>query len=552
MIIVFALSLIFSVFTSTAFAAGESQCFAIVGTNDVHGVLEPHHVEQASSDASARYGGVLTFSGYVSILRQQYQDRMLLLDGGDIFQGTLASNLSQGEAMIAAYNALGYNASAVGNHEFDYGPLVPGHRDRLAVLKTRIAEAQFPFLAVNIFENTTHRRVRWPNLRASQLVDVGGKLIGLIGAASTDTPQTTRPINVTTLEFPDPAPFIVAEARNLRAHGAQMVILMAHIGGKCPDTHDPNNLSSCSRNDTNEMLTLLESMPFGTVDIAIAGHTHQYMAHWINGTATLESGARSQAFGYVEACLNDAGHFDREHTQIHGVIPLCRDVFDDTHNCQPRTSAAVAQLHDATFLNQTVAPAEEVVEVVQPYLDKAQGTAQEMIGVMLPTPLGETAQAAGQPMLGDLVAEGMRRAVDADIAIQNRGGVRTDLPAGSLSYGQVYQVLPFDNEIVRVELTGAQIQHFVETLSHRGVRLPPYVAGLSVQVGKSGELTVLHRGKPLRLTKKYRVATNDFLLQGGDGLEPMIVSAEKTPYYVSPLSMRQALIDLLKEKYPQK
>ena len=109
------------------------RCVTIAGTNDLHGAITPQHLKQF--DKTLRWGGVLAQSGYVQRLRDVYGDRLLLLDGGDLFQGTMVSNLSRGEAVITAYNEMGYTASAIGNHEFDYGPLTPEDPDRLGVFK---------------------------------------------------------------------------------------------------------------------------------------------------------------------------------------------------------------------------------------------------------------------------------------------------------------------------------------------------------------------------------------------------------------------------------
>src|SRR5690606_38425683 len=102
-------------------------------------------------------GGLAVFAGYLDILRRDNPGGVVLLDGGDIFQGTLASNLTEGAVMVKAMNALGYDAAALGNHEFDYGPAGPVSvagegEDPFGALKARMSEAEFPILAANVYD----------------------------------------------------------------------------------------------------------------------------------------------------------------------------------------------------------------------------------------------------------------------------------------------------------------------------------------------------------------------------------------------------------------
>lgn len=137
----------------------------LVGTNDVHGWVATQHEKVAGGDLV--YGGAAVLAGYLRILRDENPDGVVLVDGGDLFQGTLISNLTEGSAVIDAYNALGYAAAAVNNHEFDYGPVGPLSAakpglDPFGALKARIAEARFSLLTANVFEVSTHAQLRGP------------------------------------------------------------------------------------------------------------------------------------------------------------------------------------------------------------------------------------------------------------------------------------------------------------------------------------------------------------------------------------------------------
>ena len=142
---------------------------------------------------------------------------MLLLDGGDLFQGTMVSNLGEGRAVIDGYNALGYTAAAVGNHEFDYGPdgpkSVPSSAadDPTGALKARIASARFPFLSANLIDKKTSQPVDWPNIYPSKIVQVAGISIGLIGAVTEDTPRTTNVLNLRDVQIASIIPAVRAQ-----------------------------------------------------------------------------------------------------------------------------------------------------------------------------------------------------------------------------------------------------------------------------------------------------------------------------------------------------
>ena len=172
--------------TPTPFATNkELVVISVLGTNDVHGELIPQ------SDR----GGITTFSGYVATVREARADdgAVLLVDAGDMWQGTLESNLSEGAAVAAAYNALGYAAAAIGNHEFDFGPAGPKsipeavEDDPQGALRQRAPELDFPLLAANLIDVSTNQRVEWDNVRSSTMITRAGIDIGIIGVLTTDT-----------------------------------------------------------------------------------------------------------------------------------------------------------------------------------------------------------------------------------------------------------------------------------------------------------------------------------------------------------------------------
>ena len=520
---------------AAAHAEPQSRCVAVVGTNDLHGAIEPYTITAQSSHV--RMGGLIGLSGYIKNLQDNYGKRLVLLDGGDLFQGTLPSNLSYGKAVIEGYNALGYTAAAVGNHEFDFGAAA-GNADRIGILKQRMAQAQFPFLTLNIFERSSGQRVAWPNTQPSILRNVGGIQVGIMGISTVDTPRVTKPENVVDLEFRDPVPLIVREAQVLRQSGAELIVLVGHVGGHCRSLRNADDISSCSTEakDT-ELFQILKSLPKGTVDVAVGGHTHQFIAHWVNGTATIESGSRGKYLAWVNACVGPQGGIDARKSTIHAATALCLETWSD-NTCRNRQVATAVT--PATFLGQAVQPLASITGAMQPYLNAVAEIASRRVGARVPQLI------SGGP-LADMVAESMRRINGADFGLQNRGGIRADLPPGPTTYQDVFQVLPFDNAVMQLHLTGRQVRALVRLFGGRHPSNPgPGIAGLKLMRGA----VLTQSGEPLRDDQLYWLNTSDFIVQGGDGSDAVLKDVKPTDVRSTDKSMRDAFIDFLKAVHP--
>ena len=200
-------------------------------------------------------GGLALLGGYVKNLRAaRARDggAVLLIDAGDMFQGTLESNIGEGAAVVAAYNALGYTAAAIGNHEFDFGPVGKAATPRAptddprGALRARAAEARFPFLAANLIETASGAPPAWTNVRPTTLVDVAGLKVGIVGVMTLEALTATIAGNVGGLSVAPLVDTIRTQATALRAQGADVVIVTAHAGGRCTAVDRPDDLSSCN------------------------------------------------------------------------------------------------------------------------------------------------------------------------------------------------------------------------------------------------------------------------------------------------------------------
>lgn len=499
---------------------------SVVATTDLHGAVLPR----------GERGGLALLGGYVRNIRAaRAQDRggVLLVDSGDMFQGTLESNLNEGAAVVRAYNALGYAGAAIGNHEFDFGPSGPDETPRepgadpRGALKARAAQARFPFLAANTIDTTTGQPVTWPNVRPSTLTTIRGVKIGLIGVTTIDTAAQTIAANLGGLTFAPLVPAITREAVALRARGATIVIVLAHAGGRCTSFTNPTDLASCDA--MAEIVDAARQLPAGLVDVISAGHTHQAMAHEVNGIAIVEAYATGRSFSRVDLQVDRAS----------GTV-VSRRIYPPN------------DLVPGRYENRPVMPDAAAAAAIAPAVQKARTVKKEPVGVVLETPFPRGDQ-QNETALADLITDGMLASVPgADVALGNGGSIRADLPAGPLTYGAVYEVYPFDNRLVTLTVTGDQLARIISYNLQRTARptelLP--IAGFRVDATCEGSTlrVALTRssGMAIRPDDRLTMVTSDFVAGGGDGvLAPAAPLGEITTPAGSPI-LRESVVAWLR------
>jgi 5'-nucleotidase len=507
----------------------------VVATNDVHGWVMGQG--ERFPRGEIRFGGVPTFAAYVRALRRDNPDGVVLVDAGDLFQGTLMSNVTEGSVVIDAFNQLGYDATAIGNHEFDYGPVGPvsaatqATMDPFGALKARIAQAKFPLLSTNIYEAATGARPSWLPGDGTIIVERHGLKIGILGLTTPQTPQVTLPINVATLKFRPLSSEALAAATRLRAQGANLVVAVVHAGGKCGDCSNKDDLSSCDT-DSAEIFEMMKGLPEGTLDAVVAGHTHNQIGHMVNGTPVVESMALGRYFGLIELAIDpDTKKVIPGRTQIASGIEICETWDVETKSCDPRKLRPRADQVtpvSAKFRAQIIHTDQGVLQAMLPAEQAVSDLQDKPLGLTVPQSLGRIYEAESE--LGSFLADSLRAMTKADIALMNPGGLRADLKQGPLTYGSVYEVVPFDNTIATLDLTSEQLERLLTAAygSKKGVF---QVSGLEVKLSRCvvpDRLRgfTLAGGKKLDAARKYKVALPDFLARGGDGLGPVLATID--------------------------
>jgi 5'-nucleotidase len=353
-------------------------------------------------------------------------------------------------------------------------------------------------------------------VKPAVLVDAAGVKVGIIGVMSAGALQATIAANTAGLTVAPLIETIVSQASKLRADGATVVIVAAHAGGRCLRFDNPADLSSC--NPSSEIFNVARGLPPGLVDVIVAGHVHAGMAHEVNGVAIVSSFTGGRAFGRVDLVV-DRGTGKRVNRRIFAPRDLCERETPGTGTCDPVADAGQARVA-AEYEGAPVRAAARVTASLAPAVRLVADLKATSLGLLLETPLPRGSM---ESAIGNLFTDAMRESVPgADVALHNVvGGLRADLRAGPLTYGRLYEVFPFDNRVVALTLTGAELRRVLTAQLQPGPATVG-ISGIRVQARCSeGTLVVTVRtaaGEAIEDGRRVLVATTDFLATGGDGI----------------------------------
>ena len=445
--------------SANALAADRIQ---LLHTDDIHGRLDYEVVKSGST--SFNQGGMAMVASQVRSLRSRATpERSLLVDAGDAWQGTFISNANKGEAVTKAMTLMKYDAMAVGNHDFDWGQ---------DVLAQRAKEASFPFLATNVVETKTGKLPSY--LKPYVIKDTGLAKVGILGITNPQGNTIVKATSVAGLQF-GPATQVQPFLSELQTQ-ADIIVVVAHIGSA-------------------DAAKLARDVP--GIDVIVAGHDHQpIQTGRVEGRTTIvDSGAYTQYLGRLEIIVDPATH-------------------------KMKDAIRAGEL-TAVAASQTLQPDPEIAAIVESRRAEAEKYTSRVVGTIkndLDNPRDECG--LGNMITDGILEYGRQQGWRTDVAFYNAAGVRAPLKAGPVTYGQLYQVLPFENTIVNVDLTGAQLKEVLEDASGRAGRLQIGGGKWVYRFLNNPSERVLEAtigGAPLDLARLYHVATIDYLLLGGDG-----------------------------------
>jgi 2',3'-cyclic-nucleotide 2'-phosphodiesterase (5'-nucleotidase family) len=410
-------------------------------------------------------GGFARLAGVVAAERAR-ASHVVFCHAGDTFSPSLMSGFDQGAHIVEMTNMLAPDVFVPGNHEFDFGK---------EVYLRRVSESKFPYFAANL---RAPDGAVLPGHRDRAIIEKGGVKLGFTGIALEKTPQVSSSGD---LAFAPELETLGVQARALRAEGADIVIAVTHTA----------------------METDFAIQRSRVVDVLLTGHDHDLRVVYDGRVAMVESGEDAQ---YVTAVDLVAEVSERDGRRSVSWRPNFRII--DTATVTPDAAMlAVVKRYEAELSKE---------------LDVTIGTTATAMDSRSAVVRG------GEAAIGNLIADAIRASTGADVAITNGGGIRAgkQYAAGSaLTRRDILSELPFGNATVMVEITGADLLAALENglsdLENRGGRFP-HVSGMKVVADSRAPkgarvVSVEVGGRPLDPLARYKVASNDFMLRGGDG-----------------------------------
>lgn len=457
---------------ASAFAAADDFTLTILHTNDMHA-----HVE-ATKVGDHVLGGYPRQATLIKRLRAESVNP-ILLNAGDTFQGTLYFNAYVGLADLAFMNLAGYDAMCAGNHEFDRGPGPFGEF---------IRRAQFPVLCANV--DFSQEPTLAGLVKPSTVLTVGHEMVGVVGAVTPTLPSISSPGDK--IKMLDMLVSVQAEIDRLNAAGVNKIIVLSHVG----------------YSEEVEMAKALRG-----VDVIVGGHSHTLL-----GECNLEG--ISGRGGYPTVVQNADGDTALvvQAWEWGKVVGRMVVIFDEAGKVKSWPVASPVPV------TQDIAPDPLVASVIDAFSKPIESLKNQ--------PIAESSEAIvraavnGESAVGNLIADAMLEATKQTgsvAAFMNAGGVRADIPAGQVTYGDLIAVQPFNNTLTVLELKGSEIKAALEHGFGNGGQLytsagTTYTVDASKPAGQR-IVNVTIAGQPLDLNKTYRVTTNSFTAGGGDGHE---------------------------------
>jgi len=468
--------------------AAELRHLVVLHTNDIHGQVLPRPATWLKDvEPLPDSGGLPRLAA--AILRERRAAEasgagVLVVDGGDWFQGTPEGGLDQGRGFLGALAQVGHDALVVGNHEFDHG---------VAVLTGHLAAVSLPALLANVRDAEGEQL---PGTRDSKIVERAGLRIALVGLLTPVTPDITH-TSTRALTF-EPAAEALTRVKQELGDEVDWILPICHLG-------------------IEHERALALAHPW--LDVIVGGHSHTYLRSGVDEGSTLvvQAGDKASVLGRV-------------------------DVWFDAEDRVVKKEARLIDLYEVPAPEHCNGQVDERCAALAA---RAAESMDEVVGV-LAGPLEQSRRPLVNTSAGNFITDLMRARSGADVALHNRGGIRTALPAGPVTRRDLFMILPFGNHLVTLALDGATLIEFARRSvegSGEGADGKPFeFSGMTIQVrmveGKPRYTGLLVGGQPCEPTRRYRMTTNSFLAEGNDGLKEL---AAATPREIDSILMRDIL-----------
>ena len=460
--------------------------FTVLHTNDNHGKFWRNNKGEL---------GMAARKTLIDGIRKEVEAKggqVLLLSAGDINTGVPESDIQEAKPDFIGMNMIGYDAMTLGNHEFD---------NPLPVLLKQEKWANFPFIAANIYYADTKKLVFKPWLEK----DLEGVRVGILGLTTEDTESIASKDNVKNLDFVNAIDTARAWVPVLKEDdNIDIVIALTHMGHYANARHGDNAPGDVSL-----------AREVDGIDIIVGGHTQNKLARpdVKNSTYIFQAKDWGKYVGRADFKYYYIDDYDGNGNR-EGVLKLIN------YRLLPvnlKKSVLVNGKEQWVTIEPEIPEDKAVLNALEPYQDKAGKLLQKPVGELDKTLSGARSLVRGGPAaLGNLIARAQMEKVHADLGLVNGGGIRADLPAGTLTEKDILTVQPFGNMLCYVEMTGRQLRSYIEDVADmKGGGLAHFA---NVKLTMEGDVMtrLLIGGKPIQKDKKYRMAINEYSASGGN------------------------------------
>ncbi len=479
----------------------------ILGLNDFHGAIQPPAGSAGRLGASGtpEFGGVEYLATHVRQLRATNPNTLFVSAGDLIGASPLVSAIFHDEPTIEAFNLMDLDYNGVGNHEFDEGidellrmqeggcHPVDGCQDG-----DGFAGASFGFLAANVTYKDSGETIFPPYA----IEHFNGVKVGIVGMTTLETPLIVTPTAINTVDFSAEAATVNALVPHLKSQGVETIIVLLHEGGRTSTAGNgtgagANMINECA-NPTGAIPPIVDAMS-DEIDVVVTGHTNWAVNCVLDGKIVTGAGSNGRIVTDIDLTISRA----------------TKDVVAASVNNVP--------------VSRDVVKAADLTELANKYIGLSADLANQVVGTAT-ADLLRANNTAGESALGDVIADAQLASTSAPekggavVAFMNPGGIRQDIAAGEVTYGELFAVQPFSNVMTVMTCTGAQIEALLEQQFNGGngvLQVPDgfsYSYSASAAPGsKVNPASITIDGGPINLAQPYRVATNNFLATGGDG-----------------------------------
>ncbi len=497
--------LLAAIISLAAFSPARALTISVYHTSDVHGWYSARPAKWDKENSTRTIGGFAALASLVEADKNPH----ILLDSGDTFQGTPEGNLTKGMATVKLMNQLGYSAAEAGNHDYDYTE---------ANLRAMVAASSFTWLGANVYLKATGERVDY--LKPYVIIEKAGKRIGVIGIAGRHTATSTFPAYVKHLEFKSETQEAAKWTAEVKKLNADVIIILPHVGFGGDLGGQIADISTWTFTSAQTNYGTLPIARAAGADIVIGGHNHTGLA---KGYYDKESGTLlAESYWMLTNVSRITLNFDDATGKFKGASDELVPLWTDKTGEDPA-----------------------VLETIKGFSAEVDKEMSKVIGDSA-VDLGFS-EAGLDSDIGNWFTDAMRRQAGTDAAFQNSAGIRADLKKGPVRLRDIFQVMPFENTLVKLTMTAQQVKDLIAD-NLRGGRSKMQVSGLKISFKNSPkgpvDVKIFKDGKELDPGDKLTVATNNYLTTGGSGGKAFD-GAEKSADTMLPV--RDLLIKDMKE-----